>query len=423
MNGSGEGFPVTSKSQPRRLWRRAFGATLVFALAACSSGDFSIGSRRLSWGDPQPSTQPVQQGNQGNQGTLPTAAGETFGRGPVRVALLLPLSGDPALANVGRSLANASRQAISFIEASPTIAENITIVLKDTGTSPAGAAQAASAAVQEGASLILGPLKADQVTAAGAVARSSGTPLIGFSNNSAAAGPGVYLLSVLPEAELKRSLTFAVGQGRRGFAAIIPATDYGRAQEKAFRQALATIGLPPGPIYTFSSEAEARSIIDQATPQLKNGGIDALFIPDRASAPTFGALLQQTGVNLRDLTIIGSADWEGDARIAQTAGLASAIYPTVDPAGLQAIAGEYQAKFGAPPHPLSTIAYTATILANVGSLSMANPRYNQVLMTAAAGFNGRDGVFRFLGNGQSEYALAIKQVGNGTTTVIDGPKL
>ncbi|MNU09495.1 hypothetical protein D3C72_2560890 [compost metagenome] len=50
---------------------------------------------------------------------------------------------------------------------------------------------------------------------------------------------------------------------------------------------------------------------------------------------------------------------------------------------------------------------------------MANPPYNPVLMTSAQGFNGRDGVFRFLGNGKAEYALVLKKVAPGGTQVVE----
>lgn len=107
----------------------------------------------------------------------------------------------------------------------------------------------------------------------------------------------------------------------------------------------------------------------------------------------------------------------------QAPALSGAYYPAVDEGGLRAISGDYAAQFGSQPHPLATIAYTATILANVNTLSMATPRYNAAQLTAASGFNGRDGVFRFQGNGRSDYALAIKQVGNGTSAQVDGPRL
>ena len=380
------------------------------ALAACSPGDFG------SFG-----------GGVGTGGTtangLPLAQGQTFGKGPVRVALLLPLSGDPALAAVGTSMANAAQLAIDFIEKSETIGDNITIVLKDTGATPGGATQQASAAVSEGASLILGPLKADQVSAAGAVARAAGIPLIGFSNNSGAASPGVYLLNVLPESEVRRSMAFAKAQGRKAFAGIFPNTDFGRIQEGAFRQAAADLGLNARAVYNFTSEAEARTVIQQLAPLLQQGQIDTLFIPDRATAPSFGVLLEEAAIPTGTVQIIGSADWNGDAGIASTPYLVGAIYPAVDDAGYQALLPEYQAKFGGVPHALATIAYTATILANASSLALGTPRYDRAQLTLPGGFNGRDGVFRFLSDGRSEYALVVKQVTIGGANVVDGPKL
>src|SRR5690606_20737329 len=129
----------------------------------------------------------------------------------------------------------------------------------------------------------------------------------------------------------------------------------------------------------------------------------------RSTAPSFGVLLAQAGLAPDAVQIVGSADWEGDPAIATASQLNGAIYPSVDPAGMAAISADYQRQFGSRPHALATIAYTATILANVNTLSMATPPYNPVLLTSAQGFNGRDGVFRFLGNGQAEYALVIRK--------------
>lgn len=405
-----------------KSWRRAaLGASLLLALSACTMSDIQIGSRTLSFGG-DGGGQP-QQSFPTQQPMIPAGPSQSFGRGPVKVALLLPLSGDAGLASVGTSLANASRLAIAFIEANPNIAENITITLRDTGATVQGATSAASAAVADGAKLILGPLRADQVTAAGAVARSAGLPLIGFSNNPNAASPGVYLLSVLPDAEMKRSLDWIKTQGRRGIAGVFPATEFGQAQETAFRQQAVAAGFSPQAVYTFSNVGEAKQIIDQALPAIQRGMIDTLFLPDRASAPTFGTLLAQAGLPQGDLQIVGSADWEGDPAIASATQLSGAIYPSVDPAGMAAIRGDYAARFGGQPHALATIAYTATILANVNTLSMAGQPYNATLLTAATGFNGRDGVFRFLGNGRSEYGLVLKKLAPGGSQVIEGVKL
>lgn len=348
------------------------------------------------------------------------AAIQTFGRGPVKVALLLPLS-DPALARAARGMANGAQLAMEFIKSNPNIAENITIALRDSGTTPSNASQAAEAALQAGASLILGPIEADQVIAAGAIARRANVPVIGFAKDSRAAAPGVYLLNVSAEMEARRSVTYALAMGKRGFAGAFAATATGATRAKAFRQALAAVGLSPVAVYTYTNPGEAQAIVQQALPKLKNGSIDTLFLPDRVAAPAFGAALQRAGAN--GLQIIGSADWDSDGRLAQAPGLTGAIYPGIDPAGLIAITGPYRAQFGAPPPQVATLAYTAAILANVNTLSMRTPRYSARALTSPAGFSGRDGIFRFLANGQGQYGLAIKQIGNGGARVLEGAKL
>jgi len=386
------------------IGKTGLGLVAMLALAACSMGDFSFGPA-------------------GGGGSTQATASRSFGNGPVQVSLLLPLSGDPNLAAVGTSLANASALAIDFVEANPNIAENITITLRDTGSTAAGATQAAQAALSDGASLILGPLRADQVSAAGQVARAAGVSVIGFSNNSGAAGPGVFLLNVLPETEVRRSMGYAQKQGRKAYAALLPTSDFGRIQEGAFRQAMADLGLTARAVYSFGSEAEARSVVSQLVPLLQQGQIDTLFIPDRASAPNIANLLAQAGIAPNAVQYVGSADWDGDPAILATAALSGAIYPAVDDAGYRAMLPEYQQKFGSAPHKLATIAYTATILANAGSLSNATPKYDRALLTAPAGFNGRDGVFRFSSDGRSQYALVIRRVASGGSTVAEAAKL
>jgi branched-chain amino acid transport system substrate-binding protein len=261
------------------------------------------------------------------------------------------------------------------------------------------------------------------VSAAGGVARSAGIPLIGFSNNSGAAQPGVYLLNVLPESEAKRSLRYAQSLGKRAFAGIFPNSDYGRIQQSAFTPATSELGIRVVGIYSFGSETEARDLVAQMAPTLLAGQVDALFLPDRATAPSFGVLFEEAKVASGAIQIIGSADWNGDLQISSTPYLTGALYPAVDDQGFQALLPLYSQRFGGTPHPFVTIAYTAVILANVSSLSMGTPRYDRSLLTAPAGFNGRDGVFRFLSDGRSEYALVIKKITMGGAQLVDGAKL
>jgi branched-chain amino acid transport system substrate-binding protein len=394
----------------------ALSAGVSSLLAACTTGSFDFAGFSRGTGAN------LSQGT-GTGTAVAPVAGRTIGTGPVQVALLLPLSGDAAIVGVGTSMLNAADLAMAFISQSANLSENVTLNVFDTGATAAGAAEAATAAVSRGVSLVLGPLRADQVTAAGQVAKAAAIPLIGFSNNSGAASPGVYLLNVLPETETRRTLGYAKKLGKKAFAGVFPSTDFGRIQEGAFRQSLADLGLGARAFYNFTSEAEARNVVAQLVPLLTAGQVDSLFLPDRATAPSIGNLLAEGGVAAGTVQIIGSADWNNDATIANATSLAGAIFPAVDESGLASLSAEYQAKFGSVPHPFVTLAYTATILANAAPLSKASPPYGAALLTSASGFSGRDGVFRFFADGRSEFALAIRQVSVGGTSVAeDAPK-
>src|SRR5690606_36750646 len=101
------------------------------AVFACSPGSLQFGSRTLNLLIPD-------RGGGASSTPVATTASEKFGRGPVPVALLLPLTGDdPAIAQVRVSMANASKLAIAFIDANANIGETITISLRDTGTTSA----------------------------------------------------------------------------------------------------------------------------------------------------------------------------------------------------------------------------------------------------------------------------------------------
>jgi branched-chain amino acid transport system substrate-binding protein len=218
-----------------------------------------------------------------------------------------------------------------------------------------------------------------------------------------------------------RSLGYAAARGRRNVAALFPNTDFGQVQQAAFNATVAKIGLGVKANSVFGSISQAQSLIDQLGPQFGTGAVDVLFIPDRASAPGIGAMVQQGGGAAGRALIVGSADWDQDPAILAAPGLNGAIYPAVDDTGYRALRTEYTARFGSDPHPLATIAYTAVVLANAAPLAAG--RYSAPLLTMPGGFNGRDGVFRFLADGRSQYALAIKQISNGVSQRIEGPKL
>ena len=73
-------------------------------------------------------------------------------------------------------------------------------------------------------------------------ARAAGVPVVAFSSDAGVAGPGVYLLSFLPSDDVNRIVSYSASQGRKSFAALLPANAYGSVVEAAFRSAVATAG-------------------------------------------------------------------------------------------------------------------------------------------------------------------------------------
>ncbi len=317
-------------------------------------------------------------------------------------------------------MANGARLGMEHVVS--TGGQNIHLVLKDSGSSAQTAQAATRQAISEGAKLILGPLTADAVALSGATAKSAGLPLIGFSSTASIATDGVYLLSVLPEAEVMRALGYARAKGKTSIAALIPDTPLGRFQADALRQSAGEMGLRIAALETFADEAQARTAVERIAPAMRTGAIDMVYMPDRATAPSFGILLDAARVPRERLIIIGSADWEGSSAIAGQSYLSGAIYPAIDPAGLAALSGPYQARFGGQPHQLATLAFTGVILANNSRLSLTQPPYGNALL-APSGFSGRDGIFRFHFDGRGEYGLVIREVTPQGPRTIDGVTL
>ena len=192
---------------------------LAAILAACST--------QLSGSGPPIAQQPGEA----------AAANAAVGEGQVRVALILPLSGQGNASVAGQSMKNAAEMALAEFK-SP----NIQLLVKDDGGTVQGAQAGAQQAISEGAEIIIGPLFAQSVSAVGQIARTSNIPVIAFSTDVSVAARGVYLLSFLPETDVRRIVDFSISRGKRSFAAILPDNAYGTVVEGAFQQEVSRRG-------------------------------------------------------------------------------------------------------------------------------------------------------------------------------------
>jgi ABC-type branched-subunit amino acid transport system substrate-binding protein len=384
------------------LTSRALTCAGIVLLSACSMPAFSPSGKEGPLSAP---TAPVESA------PLPGPQGaNTIGAGPVKVALLLPLTQGAGQSAVGLSLRNAAELALA-----ESGANDITLLVKDDRSTPEGARAATQAAVSEGAELVLGPLFAGDVRAAAEVARGAGKPVIAYSTDLSSAAHGVYLLSFLVESYVDRIVDYAASRGKKSIAVLAPENDYANVATGALQQAAARRDIRVALIERYKPGAAAASIARIAA---LGGQIDCLFIPEQASAmPDVAKALAANNLDSRHVQILGTGLWN-DSRVLSLPALQGAWFAAPENAGFVAFAQRYRAKFGSDPTRVATLAYDSVSLAAALARTQGARRYSEDVLTNQTGFNGADGVFRFKPDGGNERALSVLQIGNGSTSVV-----
>lgn len=380
------------------------GAFVVAACVLAAGCDTDSGSDRAEL-DPMPQAAPADK-------VESKPLDGVLGQGSVKVALILPQSASGNAGAAAQSMRNAAELSLSEFNT-----PDVQLVVKDDGGTAAGARTATQAALDEGAKLVIGPLFAHSVASAGQVAKQANVPVLAFSTDQNVGSNGVFLLSFMPESDVQRIVSYAVAQGKRSFAALLPETGYGSVVEGAFQTAVAKAGGRVVGLEHYSTDkakmSEAIARIASTLPQA-----DALLIPDTAeSVQTVVGMLATNGVNLQRLQLLGTGLWD-DPAIARDASLSGAWYAAPDDRGFRSFSQRYQAKYGSPPVRTASLAYDATSLVAALVKQQGPGALNGGSFTAASGFSGVDGVFRLRPDGGNERALAVYKVQPGGATVI-----
>lgn len=351
--------------------------------------------------------------------TTPTTPGKTLVAGqPVKVALLVPLSGTAQPA--GEALLNAAQLALFDVGDN-----NIELIVKDTGEDVNGAAAAASAALGEGAQLILGPLFGAQIQSVSAVAQAAGVNVIAFSNDETKADGHAFIMGLSPRAQAKRIVGYAVSQGRSAIAVIAPNTPFGQAmitgaQEVPGANIMSTILYDTNKV---DLSDEVRSL---------GTGAQAVLAPDAAKRMLgLAPLLAYHGMDPNQVKYLGSALWR-DPLIGTEPNLAGAWFPASSPAAWELFVARYQQAYGKDPLPIAGLGYdsvalAATLVRNVrqGLVTDASAAPGQWVgldrnsITVPTGFAGVDGIFRFLPDGRVERGLAILEVQRNSFPIVE----
>ena len=340
------------------------------------------------------------------------AAGQT----PVRVGVILPLASG---ATATRALAAAMLKAAQLALFDSKNA-NIVLMTADEGTRPQDAADAATRLLAQGAEVIIGPLFGPSVTAVAPIARDRGVPVLAFSTEKSVAGNGVYLLSFLPQNEVKRVVNYAMAQGHHNFAALVPQNAYGDVVADAFNDAVKSGGGASLDVEHFTPNTNAVLAPSQAVAKTQ---ADAVMVAQggallRAIAPSLGF----SGLDKNRVKLLGTGLWD-DPSIAREDILVGGWFAAPEPDADNSFNDRYHDAFGANPPQLASLAYDAVAL--VALLSSGEPyhRFTQSALMDPNGFSGVDGIFRFNADGTSERGLAVLEVApEGFTVISPSPK-
>lgn len=344
----------------------------------------------------------------------------------VKIALLLPLSGDSA--TIGNSMLDAATMALSdsyLTTPSERIQSRIVLIPKDTGSTPAEAAAAAKQAIEEGATFIVGPLFSQAVTAVMPVARAHKTPVLSFSNNRAVAAKDSFTFGFLPEQQVNRMAEYAYLHSLTRVAALMPNDVYGQKIRDTLSESYAQKGGTIAPVELY---APSVANIDAAVSRLvsANGNLaeerrfQAIYIADNAKQMKhIVAALKKYNVDLTKIKLLGTGLWD-DPEIAQMPEMKGAWFPSSPPAPYHVFERRFKATYGYDPVRLTSLSYDAVTL--IASLVMPTngAQISPNMLTPADGFIGpANALYRLKKSGESERKLAILEVEDGDFKVID----
>ena len=360
-------------------------------------------------------------------------------QGPRKIALLLPLSGPNAAVAV--AMQNAAQLAASAPNTPP-------LDIRDTGGDPQRAAAEAQAAIAAGDLMILGPLTAEETQAVASVAAPANIQVLSFSSDPSVAGPGVWVLGLTADQQMRRLVAAARAEGRQHLAALLPDGAFGDALQAALVDAANQAGFEPPTIQRGGGDGDGadiglktltsyeartgelqeriRAMRDSTDPASRQQAAELAAQPT-APPPFDTLLLGVNGESLRRLAgklaqydvigpqvrILGPAFWaSGAGRLRQLSG---AWYAVPDPSQRNGFVAAFTGKYGISPPPIADIAFDATLIGR--SLAQDND-FSVAALTKPDGFSGVDGTVVLLGDGHVRRALAIYQIGGGGAHVV-----
>ena len=339
-----------------------------------------------------------------------------------KVAVILPLSGQHA--GIGQNMNQAARMAIE-----ETAQSGVVFQVIDSRSTPQGAASAASAALNSGASLILGPLLGPSLTEVARVANPRGVAALGFTNDVSRASPGAFVMGLTPEQSVARMMQYAGRNGLRRVAVLAPANNFGHAASQAAQSWARLNGVTITVVDSYSDGEDLGAIDDRnaAAQRVANqrGNFDAVLIPDSGNRlREVASLLFFFEVEPQEKKFLGIAGWDDDALVTEQS-LIGGTFAVPALSEFERFSNRYQSRFGVAPQVQSAAVYDSVrMAAQVAQEAMASggfrgTPFTQPTLTRARGFDGVLGGYRLTTSGRVERIFEVRQITNSGIVLLE----
>lgn len=378
---------------------------LPLGLAACQSG---TGSEEVlgSAADGQNASQ-----NTAAEKTGPAKSGESLGKGPVKVSMLLPLSAGGTAGDRGRKMRDAAALAMADLGN-----DLLTLNIEDTGGDESRARALTTGALASGAKLVIGPSEQGAVRQLAAVSGTNRPLVLALADNYAGA-PGVYSVR-LNEADSAAAGAAAIAaKGARKFVLFMAEGDAGKAIEKRVTNSLSIYGaslavaLPFGPSSGGSEKAVADMIALVDDPQ-------AIVIASGSANPApLVSALKAKGMLGKNVSLVGSTRWLEHGIGDPT--LQGAYIATLDAAEIGPIADRFRKTYSYEPDINVAYGYDTVALAAGIASAMGPKGFTKKVIENPTGFRGSTGIFRFRDDGAGERAMPFFRIENGKLKQIE----
>ncbi len=332
------------------------------------------------------------------------------------VGLLLPygskIRGDETLAI---SLENAARLAANDLGY-----RKIKLMVYATNSEPKIAAKAAQKAVEDGADIIIGPLRSDVANSAAVAIADKNINVLTFSNNTEISGGNLFLLGTSFETLANRLTSYAYENNSLNWLLIHPQTKEGEVAKNAIVKAAHNNRVSVQETLSFKLTTEG---IVEAIPTIAElveaSNVDTIMLTSNSAGalPLLGQLLPEKGVDPKLIRYIGLARWDVSKQTLKLPGLQGGWFALPDPVLAKQFQTRYQTIFNKTPHPLASLAYDG--IAVVGALQKEKRNMSSKNLKTSSGFLGVNGLFRFTNKGTNERSLSIATIKKNEVKVID----